>query len=198
MPTPRRVFLLAAWAVPLGLRTARAEDDHDQLGAGPTLAFGALGVDGRPPRNASHEQIELGKAIGRELVCLCGDCPKRLITDCECGWAVQNQNAILAAVANGKPREAIFQAYVAAYGDQVRAQIPPCSENPLGCTAFILPYVAGILGLGAVFVAGMKLRRREASPTAPLASAAKGDGRPFEPRDEAAEKQLRRELEDLD
>lgn len=185
--------MFGAAAIPLG-SVAFAEEEHSQLGAGPSLAFAALGVDGRTPPSATHDQIELGKAIGRELVCLCGDCPKRTITDCDCGWAGQNQTAILAAVAKGKTKEEIFRAYVAAYGDQVRAQIPPCSENPLGCTAFILPYVAGALGLGAVFAVGLRLRRHEAAPAPTSASPPP----PAAPEEDEAAKQLRRELEDLD
>ena len=73
---------VAAAAVPRRARAGGKGLPADQ-------AAKALGVPTERKLAHDHAQAEVAKATGRDVVCLCGTCPKRLITDCECGWAVR-------------------------------------------------------------------------------------------------------------
>jgi cytochrome c-type biogenesis protein CcmH/NrfF len=170
-----------------------ADQDMPTEKAAPSavLAARALGVDPNTPSpTATPVQIDLGRAIGREVVCLCGTCPKRTITDCDCGWAKANQVAILNAVVQGKTREQIIQVFRQSYGDQSLAQLP--SDNTLAKAAWAVPYLGAGLGLMLVLLAGMRLaRNRQAAPVQKVAARAAIP-------DDAAKKQLERELDELD
>ncbi len=154
------------------------------------LAAKALGVPMTQPPPADEAMKTEAVRVGREVVCLCGTCPKRLIADCECGWAVQNQHAIVHALQAGKSDAEIIGAYRKVYGDQVLAMLP---NEGLAVTAWALPYAGAVAGLLAAFYVGMRYIKRDESPEAaapsPVAAPTSSDA------DRAT---LARELEDLD
>jgi cytochrome c-type biogenesis protein CcmH/NrfF len=178
--------------LPAGRALASDQDMVTEKGApSPTLAAQALSVDPNTPHSSEPRLIDLGRAIGKELTCLCGTCPKRLITDCDCGWARANQVAILNAVAQGKTREEIIGVYRRVFGDQVLAQLP--SDNTLAKAAWAVPYLGAGLGFVLAILAGFRLARKKEQTGAPAA--------PIVPRpavDDALKTQLQRELDELD
>ena len=181
----RRALLQA----PLLLGAAPALAQEDKKGKPPGLAAKELGVSTDVKKPHSHDQNELAKSIGRDVVCLCGTCPKRLITDCECGWAVRNQNAILNAVVEGKTRDDIVSAYRRVYGDQVLALLP---NEGFATTAWALPYAVGAAGLIASIFVGLRFMRKdpvEEDAAAPV---------PEITDDADARAELERELEELE
>ena len=178
----RRLFLiLVALAIPLSARAA-----------GEPVGGAALLLKASLTGKAAHSlaQADLAKAIGKDLVCLCGTCPKRLISDCECGWAVQNQNVLLNAVVAGKTKKEITDAYRKAYGEKVLALLP---NEGFAMTAWALPYTVGALFLVAMFIVARRFLSKPVSHAAPSEQVA-----PAVTEDDDAREVLARELEDLD
>lgn len=188
----RRAFLTAGGLALIAAPSVARAQEH---GAGEPMDLAAkkMGVPMTPPSASTPEQFELGKRIGREVVCLCKTCPKRTITDCDCGWAIRNQHAILQAVVKGMSSDQIIGAYREVYGDQVLAMLPNEGFNVL---AWALPYAGALFGLVGVFWLGRRyLKRGEQTAPAPSAPAAASKGTTAEV---SAQAQLARELEDLD
>jgi cytochrome c-type biogenesis protein CcmH/NrfF len=168
---------------------AFAQEEH-KMGMASDLASKKLGVETERTLQHTLEQADLAKAIGRDVVCLCGTCPKRTITDCDCGWAHQNQNAILNAVVQGRGRDEIVSVYREAYGQKVLAMLPAEGVNNL---AWALPYAGAILLLAFVVFMGRRyLGRGGAEGPAPASGPAP------DRQDAAARAELARELEDMD
>lgn len=179
---------------PLGTIVAGAARAEEK-GRPVNLAADALGVDLHSQKPHTPEQGYVAEQAGRDVVCLCGTCPKRLIHECECGWAAQNRNAIMNAVVDGKTREDIVAAYRRVYGDQVLAMLP---NSGFAVTAWALPYAVAAVGLGAaVFVGVRVLKGRGVADASEVAT-------PATPQthqtvtDDDARRALERELEDLD
>ena len=193
MRTVRRRDVLVLGLVPVAAAAASRRARADGKGPSVDLAAKALGVPTERKLPHDHAQAEVAKVTGRDVVCLCGTCPKRLITDCECGWAVQNQNAILNAVVQGRGRAEIVETYRRVYGTQVLAMLP---NEGFATAAWALPYAAAVAGLVLAFVAGRRITRGHrasaevrddaAAPTAPAAN------------DTDDREELARQLEDLD
>jgi cytochrome c-type biogenesis protein CcmH/NrfF len=184
------LFLFALVLVTRGY--AQTGDMETKSGApAPDLAARRLGVDPESLPRVNAEQAALAKAIGKEVVCLCGTCPKHTITDCDCGWAGMNKRVLQHAVANGESRDEIVRAYRDAYGDQVLAMLPKEGGAEV---AWILPWAAGFLGLLAVFIVGRryavraKVAAREGKEAPDTALVGSDDTRA----------QLAKELEELD
>jgi cytochrome c-type biogenesis protein CcmH/NrfF len=143
-----------------------------------------------PPHDDA--QAALAKTIGEQVVCLCGTCPKRLIHECDCGWAAQNRNVILNAVVAGRGEAEVVAAYRKAYGDQVLAMLP---NEGFAVTAWALPYAVGAVGLVTALAVGLRFLKQSgsgaAAPATPSAVATVTD-------DAEAKAELERALEDLD
>lgn len=192
---PAIFALLPPLILPTFPSTALAADmEADASAPASNLAARALGVDVSAAASLTDEQALLAKSIGKDVVCLCGTCPKHTITDCTCGWAGLNQRAIQNAVASGRTRSEIVQAYRSSYGDQVLAMLP---NEGFAKAGWAVPYVSAIVGLAVVFLIGLRMRRRrgiaDALRTAEGAAGAGAAGGADETR-----AQLARELEELD
>jgi len=187
--TERTLAALAVMMIGLGfgLRVDAQDEEMVNNGPSPLLFAQKIGVSATDTSPHTAVQAETAKLIGREVVCLCKTCPKRNVTDCDCGWAGDNKVAILNAVARGMSRDEILSAYRSVYGDAGLAMLPNEGINVL---AWALPYGGAIFGLGAALMVGRRLmgRRKSEAPVAPAGPAVDG----------AAEAQLKRELEDLD
>lgn len=189
MTTGCRSFLLAL--VLFGASGPALAQDHAQTGDPPTLAIQPLGIDPRKTPSLTPEQLEYAKAIGRELVCLCGTCPRRNMTDCDCGWAETNRKFIQLAVQAGKDGPFILKAYESVYDLKVRPTPP---DEGLGKASYILPYVAAIAGLMGVFAFGLRMRGSKVAAQ----SAAKSSIPQNAPIASDAAQALKKELEDLE
>ena len=159
------------------------------------LAAPLLGVDLTKTPNLTPEQHEHAAAAGEEVVCLCGTCPRRTITDCECGYAHREKKLIQLAVENGKSQDEIIAAYVSAYGTKVRPNPP---DDSLGRMSYVLPFTLIAAALVLVILIGVRLRKQEEIRGA-VAPAAPGRKDPSPAVvSEQAQAALARELEELD
>ena len=159
----------------------------------PDLAAKVLGVQMQTKHQHTKEQAETARSIGQDIVCLCGTCPKRTITNCECGWALQNQNALVNALVAGHTPEKIVSAYRSAYGDSVLAMLP---NEGFATAAWALPYTVAGLALFVVFFLGIRFMRKPATVTA--MTDPDSENLPEVTDDEEARAALKQELEDLD
>ncbi len=154
----------------------------------PDLVIRKLNINIRELAKVDNTQTALARDIGRDLTCLCGTCPKEPITDCRCGWAGQNKDALQHLVARGMSRDEIMAAYRAAYGDAVLG-MPP--NEGWGRFVWMAPYAAVVGMLGAfVGVAAWQMKKRRTDPDAEL---------PPEPEArQDVKSELARELDELD
>ncbi|MDA0745191.1 MAG: cytochrome c-type biogenesis protein CcmH [bacterium] len=88
--------------------------------------------------------------VAKELACLCGDCPRRPLHECACGWADKNRDRIRTALEAGKDKETIVAGFVSDFG--MEAYSAPPAEG-FNLTAWIMPFLA--LALGGFAVRGV-------------------------------------------
>ena len=81
--------------------------------------------------------------VGKELACLCGDCPRRPLDECVCGYAQQQHARIKSMLAEGQTPRAIVDAYVRDFGKEVLAKPPAEGFN---LAAWIMPPAVLLLG----------------------------------------------------
>lgn len=158
----------------------------------PNLVARRLGLNADQMPVVNAEQAALAKAIGKEVVCLCGTCPKHTITDCDCGWAGMNKRILQHAVSRGMTREQIVGTYREAYGDQVLAMLP---NEGFARLAWVLPYSAGAFGLALVFFVGVRHLRRSKNRDDDTGAPS---GAPVGALNEEHRRALAKELEELD
>ena len=96
--------------------------------------------------------------ISKELICQCG-CTMVLgnCTHAECGSREAMTAFITEKIDQGQSREQITQLLVAQYGEQVLA-VPP--KQGFNLTAWLLPFVALILGAGVIYITLKQWSRR--------------------------------------
>ncbi|MCK6549490.1 cytochrome c-type biogenesis protein CcmH [Myxococcota bacterium] len=187
-----RLALLLGLALAGSRASAQADMETASHAPASDLVLKALGLDPNAAPQLTDEQIVLARTVGRDVVCLCGTCPKEPIADCQCGWASQNRRAIQGAIARGMSRDDIVKTYRQAYGDKVLAMLP---NEGFARAAWILPYTAAVLGLFAVlFVGGRYLRKTRGHAD----GAAKDDAAPDVKGTDESKKALARELDELD
>ena len=178
------LVLILGFPVLAGAEESKRED--------PDAVAHLLGVDPKRMISLTKAQKDYAKAIGEEVVCLCGTCPRHTITACTCGWAHTHKKTLEVALLDGKTREDILDAYMKAYG-AVAFPVPP---GGLGKAAWIVPYVAIGAFLVVLGLIGVRLMRRQSAVVAETrATSGGGPGESIEAADRAS---LARELEDLD
>jgi len=166
----------------------------EEKGKAVDLAARVLGVSMATKHEHTAEHAALAREIGQEVVCLCGTCPKRTISDCECGWAKQHQNSLVNAVVAGNSKEKIIQIYRQVYGDQVLAMLP---NEGFAITAWALPYAVAMVAFVVILLLGVRFAAKPSTVTA-LTEQAEDSNLPPVTDDDEAREQLERELEDLD
>jgi cytochrome c-type biogenesis protein CcmH len=119
-----------------------------------------LGIDLNELAVIRDDQRDDVREAGRDVICLCGTCPREPITDCRCGWAGMNRDTIQHLVSRGWDRERIKEVYREAYGEKVLAMVP---GDGFAQTAWILPYSAAVLALIGLFFFGWRYKRRMAN-----------------------------------
>jgi cytochrome c-type biogenesis protein CcmF len=90
-------------------------------------------------------RTQLEKELYREIVCLCGTCGKKLIGECECGYAAKMREQVSRLVAQGRTRGEIYAAFVAEYGSQEPLGAP--LDRGFNRLAWSVPYLVGVGGL---------------------------------------------------
>jgi cytochrome c-type biogenesis protein CcmF len=127
-----------------------------------------------PATAAVTPRTQLEKELYREIVCLCGTCGKKLIGECECGYAAKMRDQVSRLVAEGRAREEIYAALVADYGSQEPLAAP--LDRGFNRLAWSVPYLAGVGGL--VLMVGVARRwSRSAMSRVADANLSHDDGR---------------------
>ena len=87
-----------------------------------------------------QEQVD---EVGKELACLCGDCPRRPLDECICGYALQQKERIKKMLASGQTPQAIVDAYISEFGLEILSKPPAKGFN---LVAWIMPPLVLLLG----------------------------------------------------
>lgn len=190
---------LLALGLLLAIAPAARAQEMEQAQSAPSfrLLGERLGLDYSNLDKITAAQSETALAAGRQVVCLCGTCPKRQISECDCGWAANMRRTLAAGVMKGMTADELVMAYRKTYGDQGLWLLP---DDGLAQVAWRLPYALAVLGLVMVFFVGFRYMRRQPGDVPGAGSSAGGgptvrDGRGG---DEEARKVLARELEEMD
>ena len=122
------------------------------------------------PIHAEVTQEQLDE-VGKELACLCGDCPRRPLDECVCGYAQQQHERIKKMLASGQTPQAIVDAYVRESGLEILSK-PPAKGFYLA--AWLMPplvLLLGFLGVRSVLRSWSKTK----IPATPTAQPARDD-----------------------
>ncbi len=128
---------------------------------------------------ASAQHVESGQAVTviprsplekdlfRSIVCMCGTCGRQRVGECTCGKAAEMREEISGLVSKGMTKEQVFQYYIDKYGSQEPLAEP--IDKGFNRLAWLLPYLAGIMGLGAVIGVAFRWSRHPRTTEAPSA-----------------------------
>ena len=154
---PERTFSFALSKVPAGAATTSLV-----LLA---LALTPVGVTAQHIESAHSVPVvprsALERELGRELVCMCGTCGRKLIGECTCGTAAMMRNEVSELVDDGKTRDEVFQYFIAKYGSQEPLAMP--LDEGFNRLAWLFPYLLGISGAVVVGTVALRWSSREAS-----------------------------------
>jgi cytochrome c-type biogenesis protein CcmF len=132
----------------------------------------------------------LERDLFKSIICMCGTCGRQRVGECTCGKAAEMREEISGLVTKGMTREQVFQYYIDKYGSQEPLAEP--IDKGFNRLAWLLPYIAGIAGLGAVIGVAFRWSRRPGPRTAPPAP------EPATAADTELSSRLDDELRDLD
>ena len=122
-----------------------------------------------PPTEAVllPSRTPLEEEMRHELVCLCGTCGHRSLTNCPCASAETMRGQLAEQIKLGKTRDEIREYFIRTYG----------SEEPLGAPidkgfnrlAWLVPYLVAATGAAGLGFAAIRLSRRPPAPTEAVA-----------------------------
>jgi cytochrome c-type biogenesis protein CcmF len=118
---------------------------------------------GQPVNTAAQSPAE--REAGHAIVCMCGTCGRKLVSECTCAKAAEMRDEIAALVKQGKTKRQILDFYVAKYGSQEPLAEP--IDEGFNRLAWALPY---LIGSGALIVV-IAMARRWSRPVAAVAGA---------------------------
>ena len=147
-----------------------------------------LKIDPNDPRPSTEEQNKRMHTIASKMVCLCGDCPRYNLGECQCGWAHTNRRVIELALMNGKTDEEIIEKFVEAYDLKVLDKLP---NEGFARVSYLVPYAVALLLLGLTVWLGIRSRQKPKVETEPPSDT------PAPVARAEAEEALRKELDDL-
>ncbi len=113
---------------------------------------------------------DLEKEMRREIVCMCGDCPKYPLSECTCSVAAQMRSELAQQIALGKNRDQVRDWVVERYGSQEPLGAP--IDKGFNRLAWLLPWSVGV---GAAAVVGAMAVRWSKNKTHAPDSVAAGD-----------------------
>jgi cytochrome c-type biogenesis protein CcmH len=137
----------------------------------PTLLVGVLLLLGAGDDSARVDRI------GHQLMCVCG-C-NQVLLECNhvgCSYSTRMRDELTAAVTRSDSDNNVLQWFIQTYGTTVLT-VP--TAHGFNRIAWIMPYLALVLGIGTVvFIAGTWRKRPPGSPQPPVGSASGPRGRP--------------------
>jgi cytochrome c-type biogenesis protein CcmF len=180
-----------AWQVARGAGTVAASISIGVvLALMPVSAFAQT----QPSQHSGSVEIENGKekAVFQQLRCMCGTCPRELLSTCACSTADSTRDRIRMQLARGELPKKIIDDYIAEHGSAALA-IPPNSGGMR--LIYAVPIAAiGFAGIGMAFAFK---RWRKNSDVAQAKARAGDDGGSGKGRD-AYDDRIDAELRDLD
>jgi cytochrome c-type biogenesis protein CcmF len=155
---PETAFAFAVAKVPAGAVTtsllilsllvpAKAQAQHVETGRQPNTAV----------------QTPLEREVGHAVVCMCGTCGRKLVSECTCAKAEEMRTEIAGLVKQGRNKKQILDFYIEKYGSQ-QPLAEPLDEG-FNRLAWAFPYV---LGAAALFLV-IAIARRWSRPQAAVA-----------------------------
>jgi cytochrome c-type biogenesis protein CcmF len=155
---PETVFAFAVTRVPAGAVTTSMLIFALLV---PVTARAQHVETGRQPNTAamSPEEREAGHAI----VCMCGTCGRKLVSECTCAKAEEMRTEIASLVKQGRTKKQILDFYIEKYGSQEPLAEP--IDEGFNRLAWAFPYV---IGAGALLLV-IAVARRWSRPRAAMA-----------------------------
>ena len=117
---------------------------------------------GRAPNTASLSPLE--RDVGHAVVCMCGTCGRKLVSECTCAKAEEMRTEISTLVKQGKTKKQILDFYIEKYGSQ-QPLAEPLDEG-FNRLAWALPYVVGAAAFLVLIVVARRWSRRPAAALA--------------------------------
>jgi cytochrome c-type biogenesis protein CcmH len=114
---------------------------------------------GRAPNTAAQTPLE--RDVSHSLVCMCGTCGRKLVSECTCAVAEQMRGEIADLAKRGKTKKEILDFYIEKYGSQ-QPLAEPLDEG-FNRLAWAFPYVLGGAALLLVIVIAMRWSRPRAA-----------------------------------
>jgi cytochrome c-type biogenesis protein CcmF len=155
---PETAFAFAVTKVPAGAVTTSVLLISLLL---PVAARAQHVETGRTPNTAAQTPVE--REVGHAVVCMCGTCGRKLVSECTCAKAEEMRSEIAALVKQGKTKKEILDFYIEKYGSQEPLAEP--LDEGFNRLAWALPYV---IGAGALLVV-IAIARRWSRPAAAVA-----------------------------
>ena len=118
---------------------------------------------GRAPNTAVQTPLE--REVGHAVVCMCGTCGRKLVSECTCAKAEEMRSEIAALVKQGQTKKQILDFYIEKYGSQ-QPLAEPLDEG-FNRLAWAFPYVIGVAALLLV----VAIARRWSRPRRPSLAA---------------------------
>ena len=180
---PESTFAFAASRLPDAAGAAAASAIFLMLLLEPALVHAQHVSTGQVVPSA---RTPLEREVGRAIVCMCGTCGRKLVGECDCGYAAQMRDEIAGLLKAGKTKPQVLQHFVEKYGSQEPLAEP--IDEGFNRLAWLAPYAVGGLGfLGLVLTA-----RRWTRPATAVAGAG------AEVLDPSLDARLNSELDELD
>jgi len=117
---------------------------------------------GRAPNTAAQTPME--REVGHAVVCMCGTCGRKLVSECTCAKAEEMRSEIAALVKQGQTKKQILDFYIEKYGSQ-QPLAEPLDEG-FNRLAWAFPYVLGGAALLLVVAIARRWSRRPAAAVA--------------------------------
>jgi cytochrome c-type biogenesis protein CcmH/NrfF len=137
----------------------------------PALLVGVLLLLGAGDDSARIDRI------GHQLMCVCG-C-NQILLECNhvgCSYSTRMRDELTAAVTRGDSDNGVLQWFIQTYGTTVLT-VP--SDKGFNRIAWIMPYLALVVGIGTVALIAGTWRKRPPGPQPPLGGSGSGaEGRP--------------------
>ncbi len=134
-----------------------------------------------PPKSPLETRLQ------NELICMCGTCGRKRITECLCDTAADERALVAKLIAQGMTHDQIIAYFVRKYGSNEVLAEPP--DGPFNRLSWLIPYLTGLAGVGGVGAMAVRWSRRTKRAVT---------AEPPVPVNPTLESQLDEELRDLD
>jgi cytochrome c-type biogenesis protein CcmF len=156
------------------------------------LPVRAYAQHGQPSQTVSViPKTALERELQHELICMCRDCGRQRLADCQCSKAAAMRTELAGLVAKGMTREQVYDYYMAQYGSEEPLASP--INKGLNVLAWLLPYGVGLSGAALLGFVAVRWTRRDAAASRHVPAVAGDSG-----DDPALRERLDDELRDLD